>query len=98
MSKTHLQRYLDQFDFMYSMCKQTDSARMHAVIDRAGGRRLTYKPPDWWQRLTRRTAGMATPAARQSCTVIVEGAGIEPARWLPRASRRTSAPPGPAGA
>ena len=44
VSKTHLQRYLDQLDFMYSMCKQTDSARMHAVMDRAGGRRRTYKP------------------------------------------------------
>jgi transposase-like protein len=44
VSKTHLQRYLDQFDFMYSLCKQTDSARMHALIGRAGGRRLTYKP------------------------------------------------------
>jgi ISXO2-like transposase domain len=44
VSVTHLQRYLDQFDFMYSLCKQTDSARMHALIGRAGGRRLTYKP------------------------------------------------------
>jgi len=44
VSTTHLKRYLDQFDFMYSLCKQTDSARMRALINRAGGRRLTYKP------------------------------------------------------
>jgi transposase-like protein len=44
VSTTHLQRYLDQFDFMYSLCKQTDSARMHALMGRTGGRRLTYKP------------------------------------------------------
>jgi hypothetical protein len=29
---------------MYSLCKQTDSARMYALIVRAGGRRLTYQP------------------------------------------------------
>jgi len=44
VSTTHLQRYLNQFDFMYSLCKQTDSARMHTLIGRAGGRRPTYKP------------------------------------------------------
>ena len=27
-----------------SPCKQTDSARMHALISRTGRRRLTYKP------------------------------------------------------
>ena len=41
---THLQLYLDLFDFTYAWCKLTDSARMHALIRRAGGRRLTYKP------------------------------------------------------
>ena len=44
VSRTHMPRYLDQFDFMYSYCKLTDSARMREVIGRAGGRRLTYKP------------------------------------------------------
>ena len=29
---------------MYSLCKQTDSARMRTLIERAGGRRLTYEP------------------------------------------------------
>jgi hypothetical protein len=44
VSKEHLNRYLAQFDFLYSLCKQTDSARMRALVSRAGGRRLTYKP------------------------------------------------------
>jgi transposase-like protein len=44
VSTEHLNRYLAQFDFMYSLCKQTDSARMCALIRQAGGRRLSYKP------------------------------------------------------
>jgi transposase-like protein len=44
VSKEHLNRYLAQFDFMYSRCKETDSARMRGLIGQAGGRRLTYKP------------------------------------------------------
>jgi hypothetical protein len=44
VSVEHLSRYLAQFDFMYSLCKLTDSLRMRAVIRQAGGRRLTYKP------------------------------------------------------
>ncbi len=65
VSTTHLQRYLDQFDFMYSLCKQTDSARMHVLIDRAGGPPAHLQATDQRRCLTRRTAGMATPAARQ---------------------------------
>ena len=53
VSKEHLNRYLAQFDFMYSNCKATDSARMREVISRSGARRLTYKP------LTERTDGEA---------------------------------------
>ena len=44
VSVEHLGRYLAQFDFMYSLCKQSDSARMWALIRQAGGRRLSYKP------------------------------------------------------
>jgi ISXO2-like transposase domain len=44
VSIEHLNRYLAQFDFMYSLCKQTDSSRMCALIRQTGGRRLTYKP------------------------------------------------------
>jgi hypothetical protein len=44
VSKEHLPRHLDQFDFMYSLCKLTDSARMRALIGQAGARRLTYRP------------------------------------------------------
>jgi transposase-like protein len=44
VSVEHLDRYLANFDFMYTYCKQTDSQRMRQVIDGAGGRRLTYKP------------------------------------------------------
>jgi transposase-like protein len=44
VSKEHLDRYLAQFDFLYTLCKLSDSLRMMAVIRQAGGRRLTYKP------------------------------------------------------
>ena len=43
VSTEHLQRYLDQFDFMYSHCRDTDSARMRRLLGQVGGRRLTYK-------------------------------------------------------
>jgi transposase-like protein len=44
VSTEHLGRYLAQFDFLYTLCKLSDSLRMMAVIRQAGGRRLTYKP------------------------------------------------------
>ena len=44
VSTVHLPRYLAQFDFLYSHCRRTDSARMRTLIDRTAGRRLTYKP------------------------------------------------------
>ena len=44
VSATHLHRYLGEFDFRYSTRKLTDSARMTAMVERVGGRRLTYKP------------------------------------------------------
>jgi transposase-like protein len=44
VSRVHLDRYLAQFDFLYSHCKATDSARMRTLLQRVAGRRLTYKP------------------------------------------------------
>jgi transposase-like protein len=44
VSTVHLPRYLAQFDFMYSHCRRTDSARMRRLIGQTAGRRLTYKP------------------------------------------------------
>ncbi len=44
VSVEHLDRYLANFDFMYTYCRQSDSQRMQRVIERAGGRRLTYRP------------------------------------------------------
>jgi len=44
VSLEHLDRYLAQFDFMYSWCRRTDTERMRKLIGNAGGRRLTYKP------------------------------------------------------
>ena len=44
VSVEHLNRYLGQFDWMYSRCKWTDSMRMRSLVDQAGGRRLTYRP------------------------------------------------------
>jgi hypothetical protein len=44
LNSEHLGRYLANFDFLYSLCKWTDSARMRALIKQTGGRRLTYRP------------------------------------------------------
>ena len=44
VSKKHLQRYLDEFDFRYTTRRLTDSARLQRMVDQAAGRRLTYKP------------------------------------------------------
>ncbi len=44
VSVEHLDRYLTQFSFMYSHCRETDSARMRRIIGNVDGRRLPYKP------------------------------------------------------
>jgi len=44
VSTEHLPRYLAQFDFLYSHCRDTDSARMRRLLGQVDGRRLTYKP------------------------------------------------------
>jgi transposase-like protein len=43
ISKEHLPRYLNEFDFRFSTRKLSDSARMERIIDQAEGRRLTYR-------------------------------------------------------
>jgi transposase-like protein len=45
VSVEHLDRYLAEFDFRYSTCKDSDSERMNRIISRTGGRRLTYREP-----------------------------------------------------
>jgi transposase-like protein len=43
VSREHLERYLAEFDFRYSTCKDSDAERMDALVGRVGGRRLLYK-------------------------------------------------------
>jgi hypothetical protein len=44
VSREHLERYLAQFDWLYTNCKATDSERMRSLIENVEGRRLAYKP------------------------------------------------------
>lgn len=44
VSGEHLDRYLTQFAFMYSHCRETDSQRMRRIVGNVEGRRLPYKP------------------------------------------------------
>ena len=44
VSVEHLQRYLNQFSWLYTHCKATDSQRMRTLLGNVEGRRLTYKP------------------------------------------------------
>ncbi len=43
VSGEHLGRYLAEFDFRYTTCKQTDTERMERIVEQTGGRRLTYQ-------------------------------------------------------
>jgi transposase-like protein len=45
VSRVHLQRYVDEFDFRFSTRKLADSERMALIIDGTTGRRLTYRKP-----------------------------------------------------
>jgi transposase-like protein len=45
VSREHLDRYLAEFDFRYTTCKQTDTERMNRIISRTTGRRLMYSEP-----------------------------------------------------
>ena len=44
VSVEHLQRYLHQFDWLYTHCKASDSERLRVLLSNVGGRRLTYRP------------------------------------------------------
>ena len=41
--REHLERYLAEFDFRYTTCKDTDTERMTQIVEQTGGRRLTYQ-------------------------------------------------------
>jgi len=43
VSKVHLQRYLNEFDFRFSTRRMSDTERMHQLIDQVPGQRLVYK-------------------------------------------------------
>jgi transposase-like protein len=43
VSRDHLERYLAEFDFRYSTCKNTDSERMGQIVEQSHGRRLAYQ-------------------------------------------------------
>jgi transposase-like protein len=45
VSLEHLPRYLAEFDFRYTFCKDTDTERMGRLVSRVAGRRLTYRQP-----------------------------------------------------
>ncbi len=45
VSREHLHRYLAEFDFRYSTCKEPDAERMNRIISRVTGRRLMYSQP-----------------------------------------------------
>jgi hypothetical protein len=42
--REHLPRYLSEFDFRFSTCKQTDTERTATLLGQVAGRRLTYRP------------------------------------------------------
>jgi transposase-like protein len=45
LSKQHLHRYVDEFEFRWNHRKTSDGARMLAAIDGAEGKRLMYRQP-----------------------------------------------------
>lgn len=44
VSREHLQRYLDEFDFRFTTRKLNDGARMSRLMGQVAGRRLAYRP------------------------------------------------------
>ena len=45
VSRQHLQRYLDEFDYRYSTRKITDAERTERTIRQSADRRLQYRDP-----------------------------------------------------
>ena len=52
VSKKHLQRYLEEFDFRWNRRKISDSERMLAAVAGVEGKRLFYRAPKWLPTLT----------------------------------------------
>lgn len=44
VSKEHLQRYASEFEFRWNTRELTDPERVQALVDRASGKRLSYRP------------------------------------------------------
>ena len=44
VSREHLQRYLDEFDFRYTTRKLNDTQRVNRLMGQVAGRRLAYRP------------------------------------------------------
>ena len=44
VSTAHLLRYLAEFDFRFSTCKLSDTARTLRLFKQVAGRRLAYRP------------------------------------------------------
>ncbi|MEX0698464.1 MAG: transposase [Acidimicrobiia bacterium] len=45
VSRQHLQRYLNEFDYRYSTRRLTDAERTERAVRQSAGRRLAYKSP-----------------------------------------------------
>ncbi len=45
VSRKHLQRYLDEFEFRYNTRKVDDGKRVALAIKVADGKRITYRQP-----------------------------------------------------
>ena len=44
VSKQHLGRYATEFEFRWNTRKMTDAERVQTLVDKAVGKRLTYRP------------------------------------------------------
>lgn len=51
VSKKHLQRYLEEFDFRWNRRKISDSERVLAAVAGTEGKRLYYRAPKWMEEL-----------------------------------------------
>ena len=49
ISRKHIQRYLEEFDFRRNCRKVSDGERMLAAVAGAEGKRLFYRAPKWLQ-------------------------------------------------
>jgi hypothetical protein len=47
ISRKHIQRYLEEFDFRWSRRRVSDSERMLEAVAGAEGKRLFFRAPSW---------------------------------------------------